>query len=292
MTSPTNELTAGSDVPAIAAVVRQAAIPQELDLGSLYVVHRGDGGIEQIDLTSDAYREQPARIEGTVQLTHVDSLLSYWDKHHDGSSEVYADRERHTITTVLDANHGWQAEDESERDEEERARWCRHRAVLTLTMSDTMRQWLARDGKPMGQEDFAEFLEDHMADITDPDGATLLEMAQAFQATTHAQFKSGFHIQNGQRILSYVETVDGRMSDGQTAVPTRLDLRVPVWRGAYTAVEMTARLRYRVPGGKLTFSYHLDRPTEVVDAAFEAEIARIAEHVERPVLRGTPAGAR
>lgn len=32
-------------------------------------------------------------------------------------------------------------------------------------------------------------------------------------------------------------------------------------------------------------------PTDVIDAAFEAEVARVQEHIGRPVLRGPPAGA-
>lgn len=279
-----------SAVEEIAALARAGVAPAILAPGNVYVVHGADGSVNKYDVTGDEYRDFPRRIRQTVALTHVDSLTAYWDKHADQSSEVYADRTKRTITAILDAHHKY------EDDEPTRPRWQGHRAVLTLTYSDPIKAWLDSNNTLFTQIGFAEFVEDWMGYIVDPDAADLVEMAQSFQATTKANFKSAFRLVNGQRQLEYTEQIDATSSvkGDSIAVPTAMSLRLPVWRGADTAEDLTARIRYRVNHngpGQLGIGYKLDRVAETLDAAFEAEIAHVEQHVGRPVLRGTPAGA-
>lgn len=280
-----------NDLTVIADLARAGTEPRQLELGEYYVVQGGDGMVREIDLiTGDLYRDNPRQLTAAVALTHVDSLLAYWDKHEDESSEVYADRDKRTITAVLDAHHSASIADD------ERARWQSHRATLALTLSEAMTAWVRLSGHLTTQVEFAEFCEDWMSVIVEPEAADLVEMAQHFQAHTSASFKSGYKLVNGQRVLEYTEQVDASTAvRGDTiAVPDRIVLALPVWRGANNRVEMTARVRYRTNhngAGKLGIGYKLDRPTDVIDAAFEAEIDLVQRHIGRPVLRGTPAGA-
>lgn len=290
MTTPTTTLDAigGSSVEEIAALTRTGSTPHVVEHGKHYIVVHADGDITNLDLTGDSFRPYPARIRQTVHLTHVDSLLDFWTKHSDSSSEVYADRDRRTITTVLDAHHGT-----ADADGDARPRWQTHRAILTLTIHDAMKAWLDGDGQMRGQVAFAEFLEDNLPYITDPLAADLLEMVQDVQATVQASFKSGYKISNGARQFQWTEQVDSTTKGGTLEVPTTFALRLPVWRGATTSEEMTARLRVRPGAAGLQLGYKLDRPTEVIDGAFEAVVEQVVAHVgdNRPVLRGTPAGA-
>lgn len=288
MTQPLSTLDAvPSSITEVADLARAGTEPRELNLGSYYVVHGADGTVEKIDLTGDRYRDKTGQVTAGVAITHADSLLAYWDKHHDDQSDMWADRERRTITAVIDANAG------SDQDDEHRPGWQTHRATLTLALSEAMAAWITHNGKLMEQLAFAEFCEDWMSIIAAPDAADLIEMVQHFQATVTAQFKSGFKLSNGQRVMEYTEQIDQSMKGGSVEVPQIIVLSLPVWRGASDRAEMTARIRTRVNhggAGKLGIGYKLDRPTEVVDAAFEAEVARVEQHIGRPVLRGTPAG--
>lgn len=278
---------ADNDIAAAIEAGRISAVPNLLEVGKVYAASTPDG-VEEIDLTGDEYRATPRRLVAAVALTHVDSLLAYWDKHYDGSSEVYADREKRTITAVFDAHHGSTIADD------DRPRWQSHRASLTLSLSDPLKAWLAADGRLFSQVDFAEFIEEWMGFVIEPDAADLIEMAQQFQATTKATFKSGFKLVNGQRQLEYTEEVNATVRGDAIAVPTTMTLQLPIWRGASDADEFEARIRYRVNHGgpgQLGIGYKLVRPADVVDAAFETEIDHVQQHIGRPVLRGTPAGA-
>lgn len=287
MTSPSTERIT-TPTSEIADLTRAGTEPRELNLGSYYVVHGGDGTIREVDLTGDRYRDRTGQVTAAVAITHADSLLAYWDKHNDDQSDMWADREKRTITAVIDANAG------STQDDDDRAAWQTHRATLTLALSEPMQAWLAHNGKVMEQVAFAEFCEDWMSVIAAPPAADLIEMVQDFQATMSASFKSGFKLSNGQRVMEYTEQIDQTVKGGAVAVPQTITLSLPIWRGAADRHELTARIRTRVNhggAGKLGIGYKLDRPTDVIDAAFEAEVARVQEHIGRPVLRGTPAGA-
>jgi uncharacterized protein YfdQ (DUF2303 family) len=287
--------TAVTETAAAFEAGRTSGEAEDLELGKYWIVPTADG-VEQIDLTDDQYRDYPARIRQTVHLSHVDSLIAMWDKHSDDDSDMYADREKRTITAILDGHHGISSEDGSiVYEDSSRARWQQHRAVVTLALSDPMKAWLGKNNELFKQEAFAEFVEDWMPYIVDPEAADLLEMAQSFQATTSAAFKSGYKLVNGQRVLEYTEQIEASATvrGDSIAVPSSLSLRLPVWRGASTGEDFTARIRYRTNhggAGHLGIGYKLDRPAETVDAAFEAEIARVEQHIGRPVLRGTPAG--
>lgn len=276
-----------SMVTEIADLTRAGTEPRRLEIGEYYVVQGGDGTIREIDLTGDHYRDNPRQLDAAVALTHVDSLLTYWDKHNDTDSDMFADRDRRTITAIIDAHQG------KEQEPDYRARWQSHRATLTLTHSDPLKAWLARDNKLDTQVGFAEFIEEWMGYIKTPDAADLLEMAQSFQATTKASFKSGFKLVNGQRQLEYTEEVNATVKGDAIAVPQTMTLRLPIWRGASTSEEFLARIRYRVNHGgpgQLGIGFKLDRPTDIIDAAFEAEVGLVEQHIGRPVLRGAPAG--
>lgn len=277
-----------SSITEIAELTRAGVVPQPLELGQFYVVHGADGSVNKFDLTGDQYRDKTGQVTASVAITHADSLLSYWDKHSDTESDMFADRERRTITAIIDAHAG------SGQDQDDRPGWQTHRATLTLALSEPMAAWLNLNGKIMEQVAFAEFCEDWMSVIAAPDAADLIEMVTDFQATVSASFKSGFKLSNGQRVMEYTEQIDQAVKGGKVAVPQTIVLSLPIWRGAADRHELTARIRTRVNhggAGKLGIGYKLDRPTDVIDAAFEAEVARVQEHIGRPVLRGTPAGA-
>lgn len=271
-----------TDIDNIQAVIdtaRQAAAPQELQIGKVYTVGLPGGSTKTIDLTGDEYKAAPSRKTGTTTVRDVPSLLAYYGKHADDSTEVYADVERQTVTAVLDAHTA------------DGARWGQHRAVLALRTTQAWKDWTAVSGKLMQQDAFAEFLEDHLADLVDPAAAEMLEIAQSLQASTKVDFKSSTRLASGQRQLSYVEETTAKAgSKGQLVIPEIFTIGVKVFEGAEVGDTVKVRLRYRIGDGDLRIGCKLDRPEDALAAAFADVVTAVGEGINGgTVLNGTPA---
>jgi uncharacterized protein YfdQ (DUF2303 family) len=269
-----------TEAQSIIDAARMGADPRTLALGEYHIVPTANGDVRTFDLTGDQYRDQPRRKTGTVVVRDVPSFLAYYSKHASPVAEVFANRDRNTVTGILDAHTGYGGTPE----------WQMHRVVLELRYSEAFKAWTQASGQLMPQSAFAELIEDHRTDIREPDAAAVLEMAQTFHATTKVAFKSSTMLKSGQRQLSYVESIDASSGQrGEMAVPDHLQLAVPVYEGATVADPIVARLRFRIDDGRLKLGIILDRLSDVVQAAFEGVIAEIDAGISEPVLRGIPA---
>jgi uncharacterized protein YfdQ (DUF2303 family) len=273
-------------IDALTELARDSAEGEMLEVGRFYAYRLGDK-LETVDLTGNEYRDQPKRRTGTTRVRDVASFLALWGKYADSDSEIYADRDQRTITAVLNAHHGVPSGD----GDDPGARWADHRVVLQLKHSDAFTAWHNINGRAQSQTAFAEFIEDHRADVRDPSAADLLELAQDFQATAKVTFRSGSALKSGARTLNYVQQIDATAGkNGQLTIPDELQLAMGVFEGATVADQITARLRYRIDGdGKLVLIVVLDQIGDVVNAAFEGVIAEVDAGVEVSILRGTPA---
>lgn len=267
----------GTAVEAIERIAQDAAEGEALELDSIYAFRVGTE-VKVIDLTGDQYRAKPRRKTGTVRVRDVDSFALYWSKHHDSGSEVYADRERATVTAVLDAH---------DRDEPD---WGQHRLVLGLVHTEAYRAWAERDGRYMTQEQFAEFLDDQRADIEQPTAAEMLEVAQTISGTSKVEWQAGHRLSDGQRRIGFVETNDARAgTKGELAIPQQIIIGLQIFEGDTVRHALTARFRHRIEQGQLRLMFKLDRPADVVTSAFNGVVQAVAEACSADVMRGTPA---
>lgn len=265
------------EVQPIAALAQQALAPKEVEPGNIYLVATAHGSVDTIDLSGPEYTGELARKIGTTTVRDAASFLAYYGKHHDADTEVYSDVEKLSVTAVLDAHQA------------ATARFGAHRLVLSLRRTKAWEEWLALDAKLVDQDRFANFLEDHLPNLVEPDAATMLEIAQSIKATTKAEFQSSSRLQSGERKFAYVEdTKASAGTKGDLAIPETFKIAVPPFEGA-DAYSMTARFKYRLGGGQLALGYKLEQPEERARAAFADVLAAIAEGVGTPILNGTPA---
>lgn len=265
-----------SDLQAVIDTAVRTTPPAELERGKYYVI-RTANGIQEIDLTGDAWSATPARKKGLTVVRDAASFTALWEKHSGQSSEVYADSDRLSVTAVLNA------------DSDTAADWGDHRLRLELRETDAWKQWAANDGKLLGQEQFAEFIEDHLPEILDPAAAEMLEIAQSISGTAKAEFQSGSRLATGERQLKYVETVSAKAGQkGDLTIPETFTVGLVPFEGS-DGYKLTARLRYRIEGGPLRMGYKLDRPADVRKKAFEDVVDAIDAGIEQPILNGTPA---
>lgn len=281
MTADFDELTAApADMQAIIDLATESVDPLELDEEAVYGIRLKDGErYEVVDLVERLEKNLPAprRLKGTVSLTNARSLVAYVKKHDgdDGQTYLFADVPGTKIQAILNGPNADPG-------------WSDHRAVLRLNRTPEWQRWLDHNGKIGDQVHFAEHIEDCLADIVDPPGADLLELAQTFAATVGVEFRSGARLDNGQRQLTYVETVDARAGNGgQLVIPGEFKLLISPFDDS-AAVEVVARLRYRLGGGTLSIGYQLHRPDVVERAAFESVLAAVEEGTGHTALHGVP----
>ncbi len=256
----------------------RSADPSELEPGKFYAFVTPGGGIQKVDLTGPEHTGTPARKAGTTTVRDATSFGAYFTKHADPDTEVYADAERLTVTAVLDAHTA------------DTARWSAHRLTLALSKTEAWKQWMQHDGSLLGQEAFAEFLEDHLPELLEPSAADMLEIAQSIQAATKVDFQSSTRLTSGQRQFQFVETTTAKAGQkGQLTIPETFTIGLVPFEGS-EGYKLTARFRYRIGReGQLTLGYKLERPGDILRLAFGDVVTAIGEDIEQPVMNGSPA---
>jgi uncharacterized protein YfdQ (DUF2303 family) len=159
-----------------------------------------------------------------------------------------------------------------------------HVATLKLERSPEWIIWQAANEKPFGQQAFAEFLEDNLADIIKPDPADIVTVARDLTVTTGAVLRRANNQATGEVQFQYDETVNGVVKSSQAAVPTDFDIGIRPFMGTQR-FPVNCKLRYRTNGADLKLHFkalHLERVTE---AAVDLIIAKIAaETAIQPAL--------
>lgn len=221
----------------------------------------------------EKYRAQPTRKKGHPQFTEADSFVRYVNAHKTDGTALYADVTATQIIAILDGHAS------------KGPGWEQHKATLKLAHTKAWLRWTNASGLNglMGQERFAEFIEDSIEDIVSPDAATLIEMARSFEATTNVRFKSAVRATDGQRQLTYEETTESTSgAQGSIEIPDVLTLAIPVFEGATARDRIVAKFRYRLGGGKVTLGFELDRPDDVIRAAWGDILGEVENGIVDP----------
>lgn len=257
-----------------------SADPVEVKAGKLYSVNTATGH-KLIDLDLDKYLERPRRKQGTQQLHDAESFVQYVTKHALPQTEVFADESECTVVAVINADTG-----NNVKGVENDAGWGDHRAMFQVQTTEAWRAWMLHNGKMMTQTEFAEHIEDRSVDIVKPSGADMLELAQSITGTVGVTFESSKQLSTGEKQLVYKETVAAKAGQaGRLDIPGVIELAIVPWQGA-AAYKVTARFRFRIHGGNLLLSYALERPEDVVHAAFADVVSMVAGDLDVPVLMG------
>lgn len=232
--------------------------------------------------------EFPLRRSGTVKLSDTASFLEYWKRQSNAMSYVYGSMEPAQFLAVFNEHHkGDSTENKSGAD------WRDHRALYTLAHSDEWTKWNEKDGQPfVGNETFAEWLEENLLDIKKPEPAKFMEIALNMRVQQGQRFGNKVNLTNGNMVLEYQNIVDGSSQSSagaKIAIPEKFEISIPVFKGLdakrYT---IEARFRYRLVNGSLQLRFDLVRPVNVFEAAFKEMLADIEKAAKTKVLFGTP----
>lgn len=164
--------------------------------------------------------------------------------------------------------------------------WGYVHADLKLQIAPEAQRWLASSGLYMTQQDFAEFCELNLESFASPAAATILEIAQTFQAKTTVDFGSAVRLSNGAIKLKREEKVEATAGErADITIPEELRLALPIFKYDKT-YEVRARLRYRVRESAVHLSVLLIDPEMALEHAFREVANEISRLLDMPVFWG------
>lgn len=270
--------TTTTETEVVGRLAQEAARPTIIsDPSKPQVLVVPNGSTAEI-LNLDGFLDEPRRKKGVYRPADVTSFIDYTTIHAiKGHTTVWVDPSQIMVVALINDNAA------------DKSGWGDHRARLDLKRTPEWQHWLARDGEYLTQEKFAEHLQEGILEITDPEGAEMLEIAQTLQGSTDVQWKSANRVDNGAVSFKYQEEVKASAGvKGELEVPQEMTLGVSPFFGE-EVFSVTARIRYRVRAGALTIGYKLERPTDVELNVLQAITDRLKGEFE-DVYLGSPAG--
>lgn len=259
-----------TEAQAVAELAVQTIAPHRLNEGVIYALPDGRGGVKVVD--TDAYFGVPRRATANRTVTDAASFVGYVNRHKVDGTEVYAHTSSSSVVAVIDSHEGSDAD----------PGWQQHRLTLALEHTKAWLAWATHDlgQNPrswFGQQEFAEFIEDRALDVQDPDHARLIELATKFEATKKVEFGQATRLDNGEVQFQYTETVGPKKgAKDSIEFPKELKLALRPYIGG-PIYFVFASLRYRIGADGLMLGYALQRPENILEAAFADIVTEIRD---------------
>lgn len=257
---------------AVVATIQQQAdnsAHEPIEVGGIYLVPNGSGGLSIAD--TDQYAENPRRVSAARVVTDAASFVAYVNRHALAGTEVYAHTNTSTVVAVIDSHQSTDGPTPA------LPGWQKHTLKLALEKSKAWLAWEAADGKLFDQQTFADFLDDRYLDVIDPAPAVLIDIARTFQAKTSVNFESGFREGSGDVTLQYVEDTKAKAGQkGDIEIPARIQLALRPYVGG-PIYSIWASFRYRLNAGHVALGFRLERPENILEAAFADIVTEIRD---------------
>jgi hypothetical protein len=180
------EINTTPEARAVADIVKENFRPivsifdePKADKGAVLFVPRGLEA-KSVKPFLDEYLQKPRRREGTAKLTELASFNAHVNRFKSSASAIFANNAcQPQLIGVLDYHEEGATGDPA---------FCKHRAVYDFPLSDEWTAWTEKDSEQLGQQAFAEFIEDRLADVLDP--AEAGDNAKAFASRLGMHFAS------------------------------------------------------------------------------------------------------
>jgi uncharacterized protein YfdQ (DUF2303 family) len=271
-----------TEAHAIAELSQKPFISTEHSISPMAFLPDGHGSWKSQSL--EEFQVKPSRKKGSVALHDVDSFIAIAKRHGTKEASVIyidADYTRNRVSsTVVFNDHG------------DETGWRDHRAVFTPRQTKQWDDWIQNNGKKMGQEDFGNFFEQHIADFAPvpgmPNGSAVLTFVLQLQETRTVRYGSATNLQNGMMQLEFTEESDAA-TKGNLELFKEFALGMSPFFGG-KPYQIDAFLRYRIDRTtrQISFWYELKQPEVILQSACEDMIAEIKEQTGLPVVFGLP----
>lgn len=242
----------------------------------------------------EEFRLAPVRREGTATVTTLASFIALIDRHKDEESAIFGETAwpDPKLTAVLNYDS-----------EGVPARFGDHRIVYEFPLTDEFKAWIDSNAKPMPQDVFAYFIEEHAAELAAPMDAErgeyerlfgetfatpseLLMLSRHLEVHVNAKAKQGIRLQTGERQVEFVEEHVNSKGEAVT-IPGIFMVSVPAFVDG-DSVRIPARLRYRISGGEIKWFYQLYRWQFFLREQVQHDLRDAADKTGLPAFEGQP----
>ena len=293
-------------------------VPKGATANEIYVAIKvrpsGEAEITSIKSLIDEYRSKPVRRGGTAHVTTLESFVNLVNRHKGTNSAIFANIswKNPVFTAILDYHHANSVRANTDGKEtsinldtdlgdDPLARFGRHQIKYKFPLSEGWKACVEANGKNHSQSEFAQFLEDHIHEIASPAAlevaeweekfrtkfATpnhLIDLARGLEVNVEANIKSKIKLASGETQIVF-DTQHKDAAGKEIIVPGLFMLAIaPFHRGE--EIRIPVRLRYRVTGEGIAWSYLLFRPDQFIDARLADDCDAVAGQTNLPVYAG------
>lgn len=300
----------GATVEAIAALAREGSAPTILQVPTKGL---GTDLPDNVPILWDRHEQKvisllgevraakpPLERVGTAIVTTLSSFIELVNRHKDDGSVIFAKTSwpAPNLTAVIDYHTAG---------ETKVARRGKHRIAYPFPLTDEFKVWVAGHGKPFKQGDFAEFMEEHAAELASPNQyeintfepmfkerfgtpAEILDLSRHLEVNVGAKMKSAVRNASGERQMVFETEHTG--ANGQPIdIPGIFIVSVaPFLAGDAEpeVVRIPARLRYRASGGEVVWFYQLYRWEFFLRERVQGDLAHATKETSLPAFEGAP----
>lgn len=249
--------------------------------------------VESVKKYVDENLLEPVRRRGVAKIDTLESLVDLARRFMGPRSVLFADERALTLTAV------------HEYHDAQSASFCDHVAHYPFPLDPSFEAWTRNVDKWLGMEEFGRFLEDRLLDVLDPADAgpsakafgaqysvafagpgKLLELSRGLSIRATSKLTKSVNLQSGEATLNFSEE-HADEAGKPLRVPGAFVLALPIFRGG-ELFQVPARLRYRVSGSTVSWSYALHRADDAKRLAFREGCAKAAAALEVPLYFGRP----
>jgi uncharacterized protein YfdQ (DUF2303 family) len=257
----------------------------------------------------DEVRDHPKQRQGTSLMQNLDSFVAMTNRFKGDHSAVFGICDTTTanlsLTTVFDYHDPSEVKDGIPR-------FMEHKCVYRFPVSDEWKAWMAMDDKWISQNDFAEFLEEHIIDVAAPPAfdskpdltefekhllnlistlgskftgpSGILELSRGLSMRTEETLQQRQNLATGETALTF-SNEHKNTEGGKLVVPDLFLINIPVFKNDANYL-IPVRLRFRKDGTQVVWKFLLHRTELIVNHAFDEGCAKVKAETNLPLFIG------
>ena len=241
-----------------------------------------------------AYRTGPERRKGRGVVTTLESFVELVNRHKDDDSVIFARTAwpEPKLTAVIDYHR-----------KDKDPRFGEHRIEYSFPLTDEFKTWINSNGKLVDQAAFAEFLEDHAAELAAPtpeeadhyktlfkervaQPIELIDLSKSLEVFVGAKIKQASRVMSGERTIVFEQTHMNAVGE-PVDIPGIFMISLPAFVDG-DAVRIPARLRYRAGTDGIKWTYQLYRWEYWLRTQVQLDLATAGDETKLPTFEGAP----